>query len=173
MKPFAARGYLIANSRTEVKLVYAGFLVFAAIGVATMVALVVGRIGFSWEGVVTHYRGGDFGGEMRFARSFGEMMEVTHFHAFIMGPVYLTLAHLFIATSVSTTVRWTVIVGTFVALLGDLGGMWLVRYVSEWFAPWMLVCWAGEWLGMGAMIVIPLVEISRPLPDEDPDEDDD
>ena len=80
MKVFSAPGYLIANARAEVKVVYTGFLAFTAVGLVTMLALQVGRIGFSLEGVATHYRGGDFGEEIRFARTFGELVEVTHFH---------------------------------------------------------------------------------------------
>src|SRR5262245_9638018 len=124
MKVFSAPGYLLANSRSEVKLVYTGFLAFAAIGLATMVILEAGRIGLSPEGIATHFRGGDYGGEMRFARTFGELVELTHFHAFIMGSVYLILAHLLVATISPAWLRWGAIVGTLAALLVDLGATW-------------------------------------------------
>ena len=162
MKLFSASGYLIANSRSEVKLVYTGFLAFAAIGLATMAILEAGRIGFSIEGIATHFRGGDYAGEMRFPRPFGELVELTHFHAFIMGTVYLILAHLFVATVTPAWLRWSVLVGTLAALLLDVAAVWLVRYVAAGFAALLLASWLGEWVGFTAMIAVTLLQMWRP-----------
>ena len=171
MKLFSAQGYLIANSRAEVKVAYAGFLLLSAIGLATMLILEAGRIGLSPEGIATHFRGGDYGDEMRFARTFGELIELTHFHAFIMGTVYLVLAHLFIATSIPLWLRWGAIVGTLAALVADLGVPWLVRYASADFAGVLLVAWVVEWLGFGVMIVVPLLHMWRGSPRTFDDQD--
>ena len=172
MKVFSAPGYLIANARAEVKVVYTGFLAFTAVGLVTMLALQVGRVGFSLEGVATHYRGGDFGEEIRFARTFGELVEVTHFHAFTMGTVYLILAHLFVSTVVPAWLRWGTIVGTLVALLADLGGAWLVRYVSAGFSGLILASWVAEWVGLSLLIGVPLLQMWRPGGAAVDDEDD-
>jgi hypothetical protein len=172
MKLFSTPGYLIANSRAEVKVAYTGFLALTAVGLATMVVLELGRIGFSPEGIATHFRGGDFGGEMRFARTFGELVELTHFHAFIMGTVYLVLAHLVVATTIPSWLRWGVIVGTLAALILDLVAVWLVRYSSAAFAGVLLLAWAAEWAGFGLMIGASLIELWRRRPPDD-DEDGD
>jgi hypothetical protein len=166
MKLFSAPGYLLVNSRTEVKVVYSGFLCFAAIGLLTMVLFQWGRIGFSPEAVVSYYRGGELGEQMRFAKTFGELLELTHFHAFVMGAVYLILAHLFVATIVPPWLRWAVILGTLVATFGDLVTVWLVRYVAAGFSYLLLGCWAGEWLGYAALILVPLVQMWQAPPPE-------
>lgn len=171
MKSWTAPGYRIANSRVEVKLVYSGFLVFTLIGLGTMIGFHVGRIGFSPEAVATFYRGGDLDGQMRFAKTFGELLELTHFHAFTMGTVYLILAHLFVATDTPVWLRWAALVGTLMAALLDLALPWLVRYGSAGFAWLSLAAWVGQWVGYGVLVLAPLIDMWRPRPPVDDDED--
>src|SRR5262249_47625709 len=166
MKLFSSPGYLLVDSRTEVKVVYTGFLIFAAIGLATMFVFEWGRIGFSAAGVATYYRGGEFGEQLRFGKTFGELLELTHFHAFIMGTVYLILAHLFVATLTPAWLRWSAIGGTLAATLGDLIAVWLTRYVAAGFAYLSLACWIGEWVGYLTLIGVPLVQMWRPLSED-------
>lgn len=171
MKVFSNRGYRIATARSEVKVVYSIFLLLAAVGLATMVILESGRIGLSTTGIATHFLGGDYGEEMRFARGFGELVEVTHFHAFVMGSVYLILAHLLVATDVPPWLCWSTIFGTGAALLGDLVAPWLIRYASASFSGVLLASWVVEWLGLGVMIGVPLAQMWHAQPVVD-DEDD-
>jgi hypothetical protein len=169
MKLFSAPGYLLVNSRTEVKVIYTGFLTFALIGLTTMAIFELGRIGFSPVAVATYFRGGELGEQMRFAKTFGELLELTHFHAFIMGTVYLILGHLFVASLTPAWVRWSAIWGTLGATFGDLAAVWLVRYAGAGFAYLTLVCWIAEWVGYGMLIGVPLVQMWQSPPAEDED----
>ena len=83
---------------------------------------------------------------MTFPKTLRELVELTHFHAFIMGVVYLVLAHLVLATSAPELVKRVAIVLALVGLVGDLVGVWLIRYVSGVFA-WAQVLLLGRRMG--------------------------
>jgi hypothetical protein len=160
MKSFAAgSGYLLRHARLEVRLIYTAFLALVFIGMTTTAAFQLQHIGPTPARITTYYLGGDRGGEMSFGKSFRELIEITHFHAFIMGIVYLVLAHLFVATAVSPRVKITLITLAFGGLAGDLAAPWLIRYVAGAFAYLELGSWLCEWVGFGGFLYVPMQEM--------------
>lgn len=156
MRAFGAAGYLIGNARYEVRLVYTGFLVLVGIGMVTMALLQWAHV-CPWPSqIAAYYRGGEREGVMTFGKTFRELVELTHFHGFIMGTVYLILAHLLVATTASEAVKRAAIVGGFAGLLGDVVGVWLIRYVSGAFAWWQLASWIAEWASFAAYWFYPI-----------------
>ena len=160
MRAFAAgSGYLLRHARFEVRLIYTGFLALVLIGMVTMAAFQFHHVGPTPTRIAAYYLGGDRGGEMAFGKTFRELVEVTHFHSFIMGIVYLVLAHLFIATAVAPRAKVTVIVLALVGLTGDLIAPWLIRYAAAGFVYLQLGSWGCEWIGFGAFIYVPVREM--------------
>ncbi|MBI3783459.1 MAG: hypothetical protein HY270_08655 [Deltaproteobacteria bacterium] len=159
MRAFSSGGYLLRNARFEVRLIYTGFLLLTLIGMLTMAAFQIWHIGLTPERIAAYYNGGDSGTEMSFGKTFRQLVETTHFHSFIMGVEYLVLAHLFIATTLATTTKRTLIVVGFAGLAGDLISPWLVHYVSGSFAYLQLLSWSAEWIGFGAYIAVPILEM--------------
>lgn len=159
MKAFGGRYYMLRDARLEVRLVYSAFLFFVAIGMITVAAFQLHHIGATPSAVASHYRGGERDGEMIFPKTSRELVETTHFHSFIMGVVYLVLAHLFIATSVSPRTQQLMIVLAFAGLAGDIIVPWLIRYASGVFSYLLLGSWAAEWIGFGAFVAIPMREM--------------
>jgi hypothetical protein len=159
MRVFGASGYLLSDARVDVRLAYTGFLVLAAIGMATMAMLQWVHIGPTPGNIATYFRGGEREGAMTFPKTVRELVELTHFHAFIMGVVYLVLAHLVVATSAPDLVKRVAIILAFVGLVGDLVGVWLIRYVSGAFAWAQLGFWIAEWVGFSAFVYFPMREM--------------
>jgi len=159
MRAFASSGYLLRDMRLEVRLVYTGFLLLACIGMLTMAGFQVYQIGLTPSRIVAYYCGGEVGGEMTFAKTFRQLVEVTHFHAFIMGVVYLVLAHLFLATPVRPRWKRYLIVLAFGGLVGDIVSPWLIRYLGGAFAYLLVLSWLAEWIGFGAFITVPIAEM--------------
>src|SRR4029453_14871139 len=126
------------------RLVYAGFLALLAPGVLSQLAFHVGRIGLTPTAVATYYRGGEQGEVMVFPKTFGQLLELTHAHAFTMSVVFLILAHLFVSPPVSDRSKGGALVATFLGLFGDLTAPWLVRYGAAWCAWIALAAWALE-----------------------------
>ena len=159
MKNFTYPLYRLSAASREVKVIYTGFLFFVAIGMLTTGLYQFKRIGVTYDLVVAYYRGVDLGQEMAFPKTFVQLLETTHFHAFIMGVSFLILAHLFIATSLGPRAKWFFIGLAFFSSLGDITGPWFIRYLSPAFALLQLASWLAMWLGYGALILIPLYEM--------------
>jgi hypothetical protein len=159
VRAFASPTYLLRHARLEVRLIYTGFLALVFVGMTTMATLQFCHIGPTPERIATYYRGGEHGDAMSFPKTFRELVEVTHFHAFIMAVVYLVLAHLFIATAVRPRLKLAAIALGFGGLTGDLASPWLIRYVAGTFAYVHLLAWVAEWIGFAAFVVAPLLDM--------------
>lgn len=57
------------------------------------------------QAMATYYRGGERGELIVFPKTFGQLLEVTHAHAFVMAVVFLILAHLFVARSTADRLK--------------------------------------------------------------------
>jgi hypothetical protein len=159
VRSFSASGYRLSEARLEVRLVYSGFLAVTLIGLLTLAILQLGQIGPTPERIAAYYRGGTRGGEMTFPKTFRELVELTHFHAFVMAILYLVLAHLLLATRASERSKRIVIAVSFAGLVGDVGAVWLIRYISAAFAYAQVVCWGAQWVGYVAFVYYPLREM--------------
>jgi len=158
MKDFSNKGFQIANSSTEVKLAYTGFLIFAFIGYFTIALLGLLRVGPGYEAIVSHYRGSELE-EEAFPRAFGQMLEEAHFHAFIEGLILLVLAHLFVATSIRRKVKYAVVLLAFGSTLTDLASPWLIKYIASGFAYLQIVSWIAMEASALVLIGVPLYEM--------------
>lgn len=159
MRDFGNYWFQLRKARLETKLAYTGFLILTALGLLTNLGFQIARIGLTFERIAAHYRGGELPEALAFPKTFGELLELAHFHTFMMGIVFLILAHLLIATSIKPSTKYMLIAFAFVGSLTDLAGPWLIRYLSPLFAVIQLLSWVLEWIGYGGMIVIPLYEM--------------
>ncbi len=90
------------------------------------------------RGVAEHYRGTDPARgdrDMQFAKSFTEMLTVTHTHLLAMAVIFV-LSGLSLALCARPSERWKrfLIAEPMVALLVSFGAMWLMRYVHPAFS---------------------------------------
>jgi hypothetical protein len=154
VREFGKGGFSLRDAPAPLRLVYAGFLVLLAPGVLSQLAFHVGRIGLTPAAVATYYRGGEQGEVMVFPKTAGQLLELTHAHAFTMSVVFLILAHLFVSTSVSARCKLSALVATFLGLFGDLASPWLVRYGAAWCAWLALGAWAAEAAGLVTLVAV-------------------
>ncbi len=159
MRDFAAPAFRLSRASQEIRLVYTAFLLLVALGLVTMGGMEAIRVGVRPSAIAAHYRGGEVGDEMAFAKPAGELMEVAHFHAFIMAVVFLILAHLFLATSFSARAKGTWLGLAFGSTVADLAGPWLVRYAAGGVAGLLVSAWAGLWASYGVLIAGALWEM--------------
>jgi hypothetical protein len=159
MRHFALSGYRLGRAPREVRLVYTGFLGFTLVGLVTIGLFQTVQIGIHLSGVAAYYHGGETETAMTFPKTFSQLLEVTHFHAFIMGVVFLILGHLTLATGLSSRWKEGLLLSAFSGSLGDLAGGWLIRYVSTGFAALQILSWLALWVGYGGMVVAALWEM--------------
>jgi hypothetical protein len=116
------------------------------VGYTTSLIFIRHTTGMTPAGVVTRYRGSDpdaAEGAMQFAKSFSEMLTVTHTHLFSMAAIFV-FSGLGLALCARPSEWWrrVLIVEPFVALLISFAAMWLMRYVDPRFA-WLLALSSG------------------------------
>jgi hypothetical protein len=156
MRDFAKPGFRLAQLPRDIKWVYTGFLVFVGLGLCTNGLFQCTRIGLTLNRIAMYYRGGELEQSMTFPKTFVQLLELTHFHTFIMGVIFLILAHLVIATAISPWLKTSLILFACVGSLGDIASYWLIRYVSPVFAVLQVLSWIGTWVGYGGMLVVTL-----------------
>ena len=156
MREFAKPGFRLTQLPRNVKWIYTGFLAFVGLGFCTNGLFQFARIGLTLDRIAMYYRGGELEQSMTFPKTFAQLLELTHFHTFIMGVIFLILAHLVIATAISPWLKTSLIIFACVGSFGDIASYWLIRYVSPIFAVLQLLSWIGMWVGYGGMMVITL-----------------
>ena len=109
------------------KFTYTLFLVFCLASYVVMVLLAISRTGLEHAALATYYRGD---GDMQYAKSYQELLEVTHFHLFSIPLFLFVQAHLFMLTTWPVRRKVVVVVGAFVGAACDLSAPWLITYVS-------------------------------------------
>ncbi|MFQ5579058.1 MAG: hypothetical protein ACE5FZ_00460 [Nitrospiria bacterium] len=156
MKNFIRNNAWIEKTSLEIRWIYTLFIVFALIGHLSFILIAVSRVGPGYDDIVQHYRGGDNEEEMAFPKEFIELLEVTHFHAYIEGILLLVLAHLYVAVPHSRRIKLAVIGISFGSTLLDLLSPWLIRYLSAYAAFGQIGAWIGMSLSYLPLTLVPL-----------------
>ena len=161
MRDFGNARFSLRRAPRPLRLIYAGFLLMVAVGFVTQIAFQAGRIGVSPRAIARYYRGDETGEVMAFPKTFGQLLEITHAHAFVMAVVFLILAHLFAGTEVSDPFKAVVLALTFAGLVGDLAAPWLTRYVAAGCAWIALGSWIAEDVGLVVLVAVSAWECLR------------
>lgn len=160
MKAFARRGFQLRTASRETRVAYTAFLLLMLPGIATFVALSLGRMGFSVTSIATYYRGGE--GEMSFPKTFWQLVETSHFHLFTIPVVALILSHLLYGTDAGKRLRLVLTVGVFLGVFFDALGPWAIRYLAAEFAYFLVLGWILLAAGMLTIVVLTLVAMWTP-----------
>lgn len=150
-----------APLQTRVLLTLFNGMVVIATGVSILMYRV--RTGLTAGGTHAYYLGNEgsarAGQEMLFARTFRELLDVTHDHAFSQPFLFFVLCHIFALTNASDRVKIAVYVASFATVLVDLGAPYLIRYVSPAFAPLQIANGIVMTLTLLALLVVPTYEM--------------
>lgn len=116
------------------------------VGYTTALIFVHHTTGLTPTGAALHYRGSDANAAdeaMQFAKSFAEMLNITHTHLLSMAAIFV-FSGLALALCSRPSERWRriLVIEPFVALLVSFSAMWLMRYVDPRFS-WLLAASSG------------------------------
>lgn len=145
---------------TSVKLAATWFLLLAVAGLGVAALQISVRTGLSAKGALIHYRGSE--ATLQYPKSFNEMVEITHAHAFTMPLLALILSVAFIPCDVPERLKRLLVTALFAGAALELGVPWLVRYGPAWTVH--LLSLAGALLGGGLLVAagVPLYEMWGP-----------
>lgn len=136
----------------------------------SFILISLSRIGPTYNKIVEHYRGAegegaDKGEEMSFPKEFPELLEVTHFHAYIEGIVLLVLAHLFAGVPLPRGIKLGTIGLSFGSTFLDLTSPWLIRYFSPQAAYAQIAAWIGMGLSYLPLTLLPIYFLWKVSPE--------
>ncbi len=139
------------NKNSALKLIVLFSLIFF-IGLIVTNFLFMTKIGFTVQEVINYYLGNPE--TFRQPKSYGSIVEETHFHLFAMGIILMTLNHLMLFSDLSMRFKIILIIVSFSACLLDIASSWLVRFVSADFAYLKLSSMLVEQISLVALIFI-------------------
>lgn len=158
MKEFLFLKSGLRSLQPSTRFAYTLFLVFSLASYVVMIALAADRSGFTPQSAADYYAGaGD-----HYARTKGELLEVTHFHLFSMPLMLFVQGHLFLMTRWPRTSKLALVWAAFAGAALDLAAPWFVVYVSRDLA---FVKVLGRVLlgpALVAFALVPLWEMWRP-----------
>jgi hypothetical protein len=151
------RAFDYRTAPVSVKLAATGFLLLAVIGLGVAGLQIYVRTGLTAHGALLHYRGDE--NTLHYPKSFQEMVEITHAHAFTMPMLALVLSVAFSLSAAGERIKRVVIIVLFAGVGLELGVPWLVRYGPTWTVHLLTV--AGAFLGGGLVVavMVPLREM--------------
>lgn len=155
MKEFLYLKDGLRSLQPSTRFVYTFFLAFSLASYVVMIALAAPRSGFSPASVSAYYAGGDG----RYAKTAGELLEVTHFHLFSMPLLLFVQGHLFLMTRWPRGLKLAIVIAAFAGCALDMGAPWLVVYVSPDLAVTKLLARALLGPALIAFALVPLYEM--------------
>lgn len=137
MRILAQGKYRLSAFSPSMKVSLTFFIVFLLLGLVTSIALAHQQTSFSAEQAQVYYLGNEDdleATEFHVQKSYRQLLEVAHFHLYIMPVVYLAFIHLYFLSSRSEREKTILSVLTFSALLLEVAAPWLIRFVSPEFS---------------------------------------
>lgn len=127
------------------------FLVVVGVGYGLGLLNIYNNVGFSYTGVVVHYRG-DAPPEFAMAK----LVQEHHVHLFGMSILFLLIGYLFTLTSLPEVPKAFFVSAPFVGMILDFAGLWWMVFLSPVFA-WFPIIFGG------VMAISFFMLIARPL----------
>lgn len=87
---------------------------------------------------------------LMFPKTKREMLEVTHVHIFTIPLIFFVMSRILSMTSMREGYRLATFVASFVGIVLNLSGPWLVRYVSSGFSLWLIL----SYVILGSVVIV-------------------
>lgn len=160
---FAYQRFKLWRAPLHTRVLLTLFNATVVLGTAVSILMYRVRTGLTAAGAGAYYTGNEStagpGEELLFARSFREMLDVTHAHAFSQPFLFFVLCHIFALTRASDRWKIAVYVASFVSVIVDLGVPYLIRFVSPAFAALQIANSALMTLALAVLLLVPTYEM--------------
>jgi hypothetical protein len=127
------------------------------IGAGTNLLFGITKTGLTSRDVAEYYRGNP--DRLMFEKTFQELLEVTHMHAFMMPVILLVLGHLFFLTDWPAPRKRLIAAVAILTMFLEILTPWAVRYVHPAWAHVKLAAGYGFGASLLCLISVPLYEM--------------
>ncbi len=132
------------------------FLVMVAIGYVFGLIHIYTDVGYSYTGIVTHYRGTEKALDVPPELALAKLIHQQHVHVFGLSMLFLLIGTIFTMTQLPERVKVIFVMAPFLGLLLDMSSFWLIVFSSPIFA------WGAMVFG-GFMALSFFLILGRPL----------
>ena len=123
------QNFRLSEANLSLKFLTSFFLVTVGIGYVFGLIHIYMDVGFSYTGVVTHYRGGGLPPELTFSR----LIHLHHVHIFSLSMLFLLIGTIFVFTELPELVKVVFVSMPFVGMFLDFTSFWLLAFASPIF----------------------------------------
>lgn len=156
-KQQSPQSWTLKRADPSLRLFITSFLVLITIGYTIGLLFVDHTTQGTHQGLIEEYRGTPENREtveLQYAKSVDEMYIFLHNHILSLALVFFTVGGIFYFSSiVSPGIKKFLIVEPFVAIATTFGGIWLMRFVSEYFS-WLVIVSGFSMVGCYTIMVI-------------------
>ncbi|MHC4268795.1 MAG: hypothetical protein ACYSWS_00440 [Planctomycetota bacterium] len=167
-----ARG--LSKSPTSNKLSVTFFLIMMAVAFFISCSNFYERTSFTPRNTARHYCGDEeesndesnyeYNEELMregfyFPKTYREILEITHVHAFTMPLIIFVMSRILSMTLIRSWIKITIYSTAFVGIIMNLSGLWLVRFTSKVFSISIIISYFLLGICFIALIFIPIYEM--------------
>jgi len=149
----------LSKAQLSFKVLISSFLLMVGIGYLFGLIHIYTDVGFSYTGIVTHYRGDAKELTLPAEFAFARLIHNQHVHIFGLSMLFLLIGVIFTLTQLPERVKALFVMAPFVGLFIDLSSFWLLVFTSPFFA-WLAAIF-GAFMGLSFFLIIgrPLYEM--------------
>lgn len=149
----------LSDAPLSFKVLASFFLLAVAVGYVFGLMHIYSDVGFSYTGMVTHYRGSEKELTTPPDFAFARLIHVHHIHIFGISLLFFLIGILFTLTQLPEAVKTIFVAVPFVGMLLDFSSFWLLVFVSPVFAFFAMAFGALMALSFFLIVGRPLYEM--------------
>ncbi len=127
------------KARLSLKVLVTAFLLFVGIGYIFGLMNIHNNVGFSYTGVVVHYRGSEKEMTVPPEFAFSKMVQQYHVHLFSLSMLFFMVGMLFSFTNLPEPLKVIFIAAPFLGMFLDFSSLWLTTFFAAYFGWFSMV----------------------------------
>lgn len=141
------------------KVLISFFLVAVAIGYAFGLVHIYNDVGYSYTGIVTHYRGSEKELDVPPELAMAKLIHHQHVHVFGLSMLFLLIGIIFTLTQIPERLKVIFVMAPFLGMILDMSSFWLLVFSSPFFA-WGAIIF-GSFMAFSFFLILgrPLYEM--------------
>ena len=143
--------YRLEQAGASQKILFTCFLLFVGIGYLMGIANIHNNTGFSYTGLVVHYRG-DTQQEVPQDLAITKLVHHNHVHLFSLSMLFLLVGTIFSFTSLPEKAKCLFMPAPFLGMLVDFSSFWLIVLKAPFFA-WISIIF-GAFMAVSFFLLI-------------------
>lgn len=130
------------NARLSFKVLVTFFLLLTGVGYLFGLVNILNNTGFSFTGMVVHYRGDMETMTLPPEFAFARLIHEHHVHLFSLSMLFFLVGWIFVYTSLPEMAKAFLVAMPFLALFLDFASFWLLVFAAPFFA-WFSIVFGG------------------------------